>query len=181
MNGTRVVIDTDILSMFAKASALNLLGEFLGKERVAMTPAIRDEISAPMQYGYVFPGEVLSQIPIVHLTEQDWQEYERLWGTGSSLGKGELEAIAFCRGTGALFATNDSAARKFAQNQGVQVISLQAILRGLWVSGMRSKPEVQTLLEHIKSIDCLEVPPAVELEIFGEGEPEEKIEPTPPG
>ena len=163
----KVIIDTDILSMFAKVGAVDVLEGLLGKGRVAMTPAIRDEISIPMEYGYTFPGEVLSRIPVVPLTAQVLEEYERSWTTmGYSLGKGELEAIAFCRVAGALFATNDSAARKFAQDQNVQVVSLQAILRGLWVSGMRSKAEVKELLEHIKKADYLKVPPEVEVEIF---------------
>lgn len=181
MKEMRVIVDTDILSMFAKVSDVDVLREFLGKGRVMMTPAIRDEISTPMQYGYMFPCEVLSQVPVVHLMEQDWREYERLWAMRSSLGKGELEAIAFCRGKGSFFATNDSAARKFAQDQGVQVISLQAILRGLWLSRVRSKAEVQALLERIKKADYLEVPREVELEIFGESEPGEEIESTPAG
>lgn len=168
----RIIIDTDILSMFAKVGAVDVLGELLGRERVAMTPAICSEITTPMQYGYTFPSQVLSQISVVLLTEPVWQEYERLWAMGSSLGKGELEAIAFCRVEGGLFATNDSAARKFAQDQGVPVISLQAILRGLWLSGVRSKAEVQELLEQIKKADYLEVPPEVEEEIFGENEGE---------
>lgn len=170
MREKRVIIDADILSMFAKVDAVDVLRGFLGKERVAMTPTIRDEISIPLQYGYTFPEAVLSQIPVVPLTGQAWQEYERLWAMASSLGKGEAEAIAFCRAEGAPFATNDATARKFAQGQGVQVISLQAILRGLWLSGTRSKAEVKELLERIKKADYLEVPSEVEEEIFGEGE-----------
>ncbi len=93
----RIIIDADILSMFAKADAVELLGEFLGTEHVAMTPAISDEISVPLQYGYAFPRAVLSRIPVIPLTEEAWQERERLATIGSFLGKGELEAIAFCR------------------------------------------------------------------------------------
>ena len=166
--GTMIIIDADILSIFAKVDAVDILKEFLGEERVAMTPAIRDEISIPLQYGYEFPKAVLSQIPVVPLTGQAWQEYEGLRAKGFSLGKGELEAIAFCKAEKALFATNDSAARKFAQEHGVQVISLQALLRGLWQSGIRSKAEVRELLEHIKEADYLEVPTEVEVEIFEE-------------
>lgn len=105
MSGKRVIIDADLLSMFAKVDAVDLLEGFLGRGRVAMTPAIRDEISIPLQYGYTFPKTVLSQIPVVPLSEHAWEEYERLWAVGSSLGKGELEAIAFCRTEEALFAT----------------------------------------------------------------------------
>lgn len=170
MTGTMVILDADILSMFAKVDAVQLLGELFGKERVAMTPAIRDEISVPLQYGYRFPQAVLSQIPVVLLTRRAWQYHEEWWATGASLGKGELEGMAFCRAEAALFATNDSAARAFAQREGVHVLSLQAILRGLWRSGMRSSEEVWKLLERIKKADGLEVPPEVELEIFDEGE-----------
>jgi hypothetical protein len=64
-------------------------------------------------------------------------------------------------------------ARGFARDQGVQVISLQALLRGLWVSGVYSNDEVRALLERIKAANALEVPSEVEMEIFddsGNGE-----------
>jgi predicted nucleic acid-binding protein len=96
-----------------------------------------------------------------------------LWALRSSLGKGELQAIAFCKAEGASFMTNDGVARRFAHNQGVHVISLQALLRGLWVSGVHSKDEVRVLLEHIKAADALEVPSEVEMEIFGDNENDE--------
>jgi hypothetical protein len=49
MKGDNVVVDADILSMFAKADAVDVLRDFLGRERIAMTPAIRAEVSAPLQ------------------------------------------------------------------------------------------------------------------------------------
>jgi predicted nucleic acid-binding protein len=86
------------------------------------------------------------------------------------LGRGELEAIALCKTEGALFATNDLVARQFALGQGVRTISLQAILRGLWVTGICSKTEVRELLAHIKRADRLEVTHGVETEIFGDAQ-----------
>jgi hypothetical protein len=94
---TRVIVDTDILSMFAKAGAVHVLQTFLGQGGMAMTPAIHDEIAAPLQYGYTFPTQVLAQVPVVPLTTQVWQEYEHLWTLRSSLGKGELAAAAGAR------------------------------------------------------------------------------------
>jgi hypothetical protein len=55
-----------------------------------MTPAIHDEIMTPLQYGYTYPTEGLTQVPVVPLTEQIWREYERLWALRPALGKGEL-------------------------------------------------------------------------------------------
>ena len=79
MSGTKIVIDTDILSMFAKVGAMHLLGAFFGQGCIVMTPAIHDEITTPLQYGYTYPTEVLTQVPVAPLTEQIWREYERLW------------------------------------------------------------------------------------------------------
>ena len=67
MSGTKIVVDTDILSMFAKVGAMHMLGAFLGQGRIAMTPAIHDEITTPLQYGYTYPSEVLTQVPVVPL------------------------------------------------------------------------------------------------------------------
>ena len=82
-------------------------------------------------------------------------------------------SIAFCKAEGALFVTNDGVARRFAREQGVQVLTLQAIMRGLWLSGVRSKDEMQALLERIKEADALEVPPEVERESFGDSDAED--------
>lgn len=166
MDRVRVIIDADILSTFAKANSLELLGALLGLDSIAMTPAIRDEISVPLQYGYEFPEKVLNYVPVVRLTEKAWEEHERLVKTGLPLGKGELEAMAFCKAEGAIFATNDSVARAFAKQMGVKVLSLQAILRGLWVNGLLDKAEVRKLLDRFRDVDGLEVSPDAEAEIF---------------
>lgn len=68
MIAARVVVDADILSMFAKADALEWVEELAGRGRAVMTPAIQDEISVPLQYGYAFPKAVLSRIPVLPLS-----------------------------------------------------------------------------------------------------------------
>ena len=45
-----IVFDTDILSMFAKIDAIDLLKPLFGKTAI-ITPKIRDEISVPLEYG----------------------------------------------------------------------------------------------------------------------------------
>ncbi|MCP4404513.1 MAG: hypothetical protein GY801_45330 [bacterium] len=110
-----VIIDTDILSMFAKADALSVLVEFFGNEHIGMTPAIADEASIPLQYSYDFPLQILTQIPSVSLSKAVVQESIRLQTQATFLGHGEREAIAFCRKEEAGFVTNDRAARKFAR------------------------------------------------------------------
>ena len=44
----KVIIDTDILSMFGKVGGIGMLMDFLGSGQAVMTPSIRDEISIPL-------------------------------------------------------------------------------------------------------------------------------------
>jgi predicted nucleic acid-binding protein len=101
----------------------------------------------------------------VPLANQALEEYGRLQ-ENLSLGKGELEAIAYCKTEKCTFATNDIKARGFAKREGVSVISLQAILKVLWKKKIKSKEEVKEILETIKDRDNLAVSRELEKEIF---------------
>lgn len=161
-----IVVDTDILSMFAKADIIDLLKSVL-IARAVMTPIIRMEISVPLEFGYEFPHRVMSSIRTVQLTEQALEEFERLQ-KNLNLGKGELEAIAYCKKENALLATNDIKARKVAKIEGVSVISLQAILKAIWKRGIRNKEEVKELINKLREVDNLELNREVERKIFKE-------------
>jgi len=163
-----VIMDTDLLSMFAKVDAIEALLELIGGDQIGITPAIAEEIAVPLQYGYGFPQQVLSNIPVVAINQQVAEKIAQLRIEATFLGRGEREAIAFCQIEQSIFATNDIEARRFAQSQRVAVMSLQALLRGMWVSGMKSQTEVKQLLERIKQTDRLKVSMAVESEIFAQ-------------
>ena len=159
-----IVFDTDILSMFAKIDAIDLLKR-LFDDKIVMTPKIRDEIYVSSEYGYSFPFKVISKIATVPLANLALKEYERLQEK-LTIGKGELEAIAYCKTERCIFATNDIKARKFAKSEGVSVISLQAILKAFWKKKIKSREEVKQILERIKDADNLAVSSDVEKEIF---------------
>ena len=161
-----VISDTDILSMFAKIDAISLLKQLFA-EKIAITPKIRDEISAPLEYGYTFPLKVIATVKTTPLSNEALEEYGRLQ-ENLNLGKGELECIAYCKIGKCIFATNDVKAREFAKRKEVSVISLQSILKSLWKKKIRSKEEVRQVLERIKEMDNLIVSKEVEKEIFKE-------------
>ena len=64
-----IIFDTDILSMFAKVDEIGTLSRLFDEE-IAVTPKIRDEISAPLEYGYSFPLKVLSRVKTVPLSKE---------------------------------------------------------------------------------------------------------------
>ena len=103
------------------------------------------------------------------MSKEALEEYER-FQHNFTLGKGELEAIAYCKKEGAVFATNDIKAREFAKREGVFVISLQAILKTLWKKNIKSKEEVREMLAKIKEADNLAVSREAERDIFEETE-----------
>ena len=151
--------------MFAKINGVDLL-ILLFQEKMAITPKVRDEILAPLVYGYTFPLEVIPKIRTVPLGIEALEEFAR-FQENVALGRGELEAIAFCKAEKCIFATNDIRAREFAKVVGVSVISLQAILKALWKKELKTKKEVREILERIKEADNLVVSRKVEEEIFG--------------
>ncbi len=55
--------------MFAKVDEIGTLSH-LFDEKIAVTPKIRDEISAPLDYGYSFPLKVLSRVKTVPLSKE---------------------------------------------------------------------------------------------------------------
>lgn len=159
-----IVLDTDILSMFAKIDSINLLS-LLFEEKAVITPRIRDEILAPLSYGYTFPQAVVSTIKTVPLTHEALEEYVRDQ-EDVTLGRGELEAIAYCKAEKCTFVTNDRKAREFAKAEGVSVISLQALLKALWKKELKTKEEVREIFKRIREADNLLVKKEVEKEIF---------------
>ncbi len=150
--------------MFAKIDSIDLLN-LLFKDKIVMTPRIRDEILAPLTYGYIFPLTVVSTIKTVPLTRKALAEYVG-FQENVALGRGELEAIAYCKAEKCIFVTNDRKARELAEAEGVSVISFQALLKALWKKKLKTKEEVRKILEMIKETDNLLMSRDVEKEIF---------------
>ena len=53
------LIDTNILSIFAKAEGLPMLCRLLGYEELPITPSVLDELLVPLEYGYDFPQGIV--------------------------------------------------------------------------------------------------------------------------
>ena len=158
------ILDTDILSIFAKAGEIPLLHELFGDD-MGMTPAVMHEIAAPIDYGYEFPYAVINTIKSVQMNNEAIAHHHII-SQNKKLGKGECEAIAYCKSTSSLFITNDRKARETAIQFQVTVISLPALLRMLILKKIRTKDEVRTLLNKMKKNDHMILDPIVENTIF---------------
>lgn len=140
-------------SVFAKIKRLELLKRLFSKHRIVITPEIYEELATSLDYGYTFPLDIFRYFEVLYPSKEESKEYQRLLIEKRRLGKGELEAISICKHRGYVFSLIDSAALKFAEEDGVETIWLHSILRSLWGSGLQSKDEVRNIITEIGKKD----------------------------
>ncbi|MEW6419888.1 MAG: hypothetical protein AB1480_17530 [Nitrospirota bacterium] len=145
-----IIFDADILSTFAKILRLDLIKKLFGK--IYITPMIKEELLAPLEYGYNFPSAILEGSIIVVPSENEIKSYNTL---RAKLGKGEAEAISIAKNRKWLFATNDRVAQREAKENGVGIISLQAILKALLERQLLLKDELIEIVREIRLKDNL--------------------------
>ena len=148
-----IIFDTDILSIFAKISRLELIKKLFGT--VHITPMIREELNIPLEYGYDFPKDILDNSSVIIPTVEELGPYNEF---KVRLGKGEAEAISIAKNRKLLFATNDKVAQKVAKENGVGIISLQAILKALVKRQILTLNELNEIINDIRSRDNLVIP-----------------------
>jgi predicted nucleic acid-binding protein len=140
-------------SVFAKIKRLELLKRLFSKHRIVLTPKIYEELTTSLDYGYTFPLDIFSYFEVLYPSEAENEGYQKLLIEKRTLGKGELEAINISRHRGYIFSSLDTAALRFAEENGVETLGLHAILRSLWESGLQSKDEVGEIVKEIEKED----------------------------
>lgn len=98
------LIDTDILSIFAKTDALPILCRLFQWQRLPVTPAVLDEILVPLDYGYDFPRQILARAETVSMVPDEAKDYEALRLQGK-LSAADAEMIAICKRRGWVYVT----------------------------------------------------------------------------
>ena len=148
-----IILDTDIASAFAKIKRLELLMKLFLKHRIVVTPKIYEELTTSLDYGYTFPLDIIRCFEVLYPSEPESEDYQKLLMEKRTLGKGELEAITISKHRGYIFASLDTAALSFAEENGVETLGLHAILRSLWESTLQSKDEVRAIVKELEKED----------------------------
>ena len=148
-----IILDTDMVSAFAKINRLELLKKLFSKHHIVITPEIYEELTISLEYGYTFPLDIFRYFKVLPPSEEEREEYQRLLIEKRALGKGELEAINICKHRKYSFSSMDVAALKFAEENGVETLELHSILRSLWESGLQSKDETKWIVKEIEIKD----------------------------
>lgn len=150
-----IIFDTDILSVFAKINRLELIRKLF--RTIHITPMIREELTAPLEYGYDFPKDILNNSSVIIPTLDELVLYNKF---KVRLGKGEAEAISIAISRKLLLATNDRVAQKVAKENGVGIISLQAILKASVKRQFLTLNDLNEIISDIRTKDNLIIPEA---------------------
>lgn len=149
-----IILDTDIASAFAKASAFDSLVDLLGQHHeVCITPKLYEELRVPLSFGYDFPSKIFARVKVLDLTAEEQKDYRALLGQFPAVGKGELEAIVVCTRRQGIFSSLDRQALRVAASQGVPTLPLGAIVLEFFERRVYSKAELRALVEEINRKD----------------------------
>jgi len=151
------LIDTDILSIFAKAKGLSTLCRLLECEKLPITPSVLDEVLIPLEYGYDFPHDILSRARIVVVTQEEMESYEHLKLQGK-LSATDAELVAICKQRGWLYITMDKVALRAAQAAGVDTADLRVLLEAIKRAKLLDREQLRALIERMEREDRTRLP-----------------------
>jgi predicted nucleic acid-binding protein len=117
-----LVVDTTVISNFAKTGFLDLMKAILGDEGVT-TVQVLDEFDVGVQRGRYPNLEI--PLKVLELTEEERELYNLL---NQSLGKGEASCIAVAKFRNGILLSDDYDARKKARLLGVKVSGTIGVL-----------------------------------------------------
>jgi hypothetical protein len=161
------LLDTDILSLFAKVDALPLLCRLLGRERLPITPGVLNEIVVPLEYGYTFPQRILALAEMVLMTPGEVGVFEELRLEGE-VSAADAEMIAICQQRGWIYVTLDRVAARCAEARGVRTVDLRALLEAIRVGGLLEREALRVLVEQMERADHTTFP--YKDAVLGDGE-----------
>ena len=149
-----ILLDTDVLSAFAKISGLELLNELFSSDELLITNGVYEELAYIRESGYDFVDQILSFVRNTPMNNEELDIYHSFL-KHTNLGKGELQCIAVCIVRGYPFITNDRKAKNFASAKGVVAWDIPYILKALWVAEIKSKEDVAILIKMLEQKDMM--------------------------
>jgi hypothetical protein len=151
------LLDSDILSIFAKANALPLLCELLGCDRLPITTGVFNEIVIPLEYGYDFPRRIMAVADTVLISSDEVATFEalRLEGKASAA---DAEIVAICQRRSWICVTMDRVAARYAEQHGVRVVDLQTLLKAALTGDLLAEDQLRALVEQMERVDHTSFP-----------------------
>lgn len=141
------VLDTNVLSLFAKIDRLDLLLQ-LSTAPLYLTSMIQFELETGLDNGVAYLANVLQvihigKLQVIPLNEMDRQFMRAL---PNKLADGEAEAIALCHRTGLTLITHDRKALNYCLQEGINAIRFTTLVNQLKNAGLLTETEIEAML-----------------------------------
>lgn len=150
-----ILVDTNILSTFAKIDRLDLLEKVLGEMHIS--PNVLDEVKRAEELGYSHAKKILKLIRKgkIKISCPREEEVDFMDKIPSSFGRGERDCVAMALKRDALIVTNERKVLNYSEENAIAHVRLNTILRKLWRDDIMGKEEVRDLILEIEEKDNL--------------------------
>lgn len=149
-----IVVDTSILSTFARIQRLDLLFTVVETDCLHLTPAVVKELNVGSQKGLHFLRPIvdgLASATTYRSIDLTSSEKSVAYTLPSSLNAEERESISVClMRQGSKLLTNDKRAHNYCKANPIPSLDLKLILRQLWKARHCTKEEVRSLMKEIE-------------------------------
>lgn len=140
------ILDTNVLSLFAKISRLDVLVQ-IAVGPLYLTPTIQRELETGLDNGVKYLVDALrllhaGKLQVMPLNEIDRQFMRTL---PNKLADGEAEAIALCRRVNLTLISHDRKAINYCQREGINAIRLISLVEQLKKVSLLTEAEIQTM------------------------------------
>jgi predicted nucleic acid-binding protein len=142
------ILDTNVLSLFAKVNRLHLLQQF-SKIPLYITPFIQHELEVGLENGVSYLEDALQLVEAGHLQVIPPDKSDKLFMSKlpPKLGLGEAEAIALCHRRNLAFITRDRKAANYCERAGIGFIRLIDLLKQLESVGLLNAATIDKMLQ----------------------------------
>ncbi len=149
-----MIFDTDILSMFGKIGRTDLLRKLFPKTSLVISFEVYNELLRAKEAGYDFVDDLLEQgFGIVYLDSELIKEYEEKKIKLRNIHAGELTSILLSKRDGMAFVTNDSKAKRFCEENGVEWLDIIDLLRLCYRKRMLDRMGIEEVVREIEEKD----------------------------
>jgi predicted nucleic acid-binding protein len=150
-----IVVDTNLLSIFARIQRLELLFAVAETDALHLAPAVINELKLGLKKDLSFLKPIVDGLAngTRFLPLQLMPEEKKLSDSlPASLNSGERESIAVCQKRfGSKLLTNDKRAHNYCKDNQIPSLDLTLVLRRLWKAGHCTKEEVRIIMDAIET------------------------------
>ena len=149
-----IVVDTNLLSTFARIQRLELLFTVAETDSFYLAPAVINELKLGLKNNLSFLQPIIDGLANgtnyfpLHLTPDEKNLSDTL---PASLNSGEKKSIAVCqKRSGSKLLTNDKQAHNYCMDNQIPSLDLKLVLRRLWKACHCTKDEVRLIIDEIE-------------------------------